>query len=63
MKRLLILGIVALMATMSGCRTCSSWWNRGADCDTCIGPETVRTYSSGELIAPPAGVQVLPGPA
>jgi hypothetical protein len=60
MKRLLILGIVALLASTTGCRTCSSWWNRGADCETCVVGEPVRTYSSGELIAPPPGV--LPGP-
>ena len=62
MKRLLILGILALVATNSGCcRSWSSWWNRGASCDTCISSMPTSTYSSGTLIAPPT--EVLPGPA
>jgi hypothetical protein len=60
MKRLIILSIVALLATATGCRTCSSWWNRGDSCDTC-GGEPISTYSSGTLIAPPGNI-IVPGP-
>lgn len=62
MKKLLILSIVALVATNSGCcRSWSSWWNRGASCDSCVSSMPTSTYSSGTLISPPT--EVLPGPA
>jgi hypothetical protein len=66
MKRLLILSVVALVAsTAGGCRSWSSWCNRGDTCATCITTEPtcegVRTYSSGGMLLPPQG-ELLPGP-
>lgn len=62
MKRLMILGIVALAATSTGCcRTWSGWFNRGVTCDSCVSGVPVQSYSSGSLVAPPA--EILPGPA
>lgn len=62
MKRLLILSVVALVATSSGCcRSWSSWFNRGASCDTCVSGTPMSAYSSGTLVSPPT--EVLPGPA
>lgn len=63
MKRLMILSIVALASVSSlGCRTCSSWWNRGASCETCVSDVSVSGYPSGTLVSPPT-TEILPGPA
>ncbi len=74
MKRLLILSVITLVAgTAGGCRSLSSWCNRGDNCATCYAAEPgcmapeltcgegIRTYSSGGMIVAPQG-ELLPGP-
>ncbi len=73
MKRLTLLTIVMLLtvATNSGCRTCSSLFNRnrGDDCNTCGGGAVAGAYDSygstqvygGDTLLPPP-TNVLPGP-
>jgi hypothetical protein len=62
MKRLLILCVVAVAASNTGCRSCSSWWNRGSSCDACVSGAPMTSYSNGGTLVSP-GVEVLPGPA
>lgn len=66
MKKLMLMSVVALVAANSGCcRTWSSWWNRGAACDTCTPVTTydcdpVQTYSGGAVMVAPG--TIMPGP-
>jgi hypothetical protein len=64
MKKLLILCAVAILASSAGCRSCSSWWNRGSSCDECVSGVPVTSYNGGTIVeSVPPGATILPRPA